>query len=249
MNGIKIKGGTKELAAERKLVREILIPAIKELNSQSAGYTLKRVGESYQGANEETFHRDGYRADYTIIASGPKDRIQQSMNISVQTQGSNYQVPELDRVLVRVHGRADCRLENPRERSFHRTSKGIDITFARNRQRQHQINAVVREINEARPLFDEAVEYVEKCVKGWDKFARQVERLRTGLNVARRHIWRPGFDQDQIMLDIPETARRKTKATVKLSGGSGAFYGGAVELTVDHLTESKLAEIVRIIRK
>lgn len=236
MGDNRIQTGSKELACERKLVREIIELLALELNK--CKYQFRRSEEVFGG------YSNGYRAEYILIESKPKDRIRKSFKLRIETQGFDWDHRnDLERVSVSVWGGISTQIKQPREAVVDRPIHGVSCSFNRNRPRHVQAKAVVRLIDQQLVEYYKMLARVEASVVEWDKFARLFDRVKKALNIPASQVWRSHHANCTVVeLSIPETKNRNTSAKVLVN------KCGDLDLMISDLTEQKLQRIVKIIR-
>lgn len=232
-SNITVSKGSKELAVERKLIREIII----KLADERPYYEYKKIEEYYDG------HKTGYCAVYELIGCGKKDRLQQNLKIVFESCGYGWNSSE--RIVVRVYGELNIDITMPRSFNISRHLYGCDneITFHRDRLRHVQSNAVLRLLDKQQIRYDERQQVVIDEMAKWDLFADRVERIKKYFNIIEKDVWRHCHqDPYQIHLSIRATKARESKATIIMR------MDGEIGINVKDMSDLELKKVVRAFR-
>lgn len=244
MSEIRINAGSKELAVERRFVRGIIMI----LESRYPEFLFKRIEEDHDKSHPDAdsqWFKNGYSAEYSLIASGKNDRIKSSLVVTFYTQGSTYGLDDPDRVLVTVSGGVDYETSKPRAHTFSRylsSNDGGSATFDRNRTTTTQANIVAKVIEKQLIRYDEMKSQAIDNMKQWDAFAARVKRVKKALNIPEKNQWRRGNNQDEVQLVIPETKARQTTGAITIS------VHGKLDIEIRDMTEGKLEKVVKAFR-
>ena len=233
---IKIDPGTKELARERKFVREILKLVMDELMGE---YKLVRDEERYGN------YIDGYYARYHLINSKKRDRIQRNMNFWISTCGNYYLLNnKSERIILGITGSVNFEVTKPKQFSKSRSVKSVERTFDRERKKQHIANAVIKMIYKVEPEFYDIVDKLSQELESWDKFADKINRVKKRFKIPEEQMWRQASHSHQVEMRIPGKDSNITNVGMTTEVFSDKFI-----LHLNGVSEDQLSQIMNIVHQ
>lgn len=223
-----------EKAQDRALIQKIFRAALSELAEMNAVYSPKRLREWYD-------HTCGYETRYSLSRVMGKTRVQHYSNISFATYIPTQEDPH-KRVQVQVWGGVIVEGMKPREHQHKRHLMHRTISFRCDRKLQHQVNAVIKLINQQQEELDNDIADMQIYMDKWHRFNEHVVTIAKKLKIRKKDRWATHHNEYQMILSLPETETHKIKTAITVD------WDGNVKMEVDHLTDEKLIEITKIIK-